>query len=376
MKKVLLVPDIKGWVIEDMAFGIKKSLSHKFDFTIKYSDGLSGGDVIDWKTDYEKYDVVYLMTPSYIPEDLKDYSKVITTFHGGPGTEGQANMIEIYGLKDMRISYVSNQTRKRLVEADFTSSDRISIPKGHNLSSYAKKKLNIKKVDKMDVREDGDCYRVGYTKKGFGLTNLWFTPHGVDIDVFTQDKVHDKFTCGYAGWAGYLVGIQKNHRRGRWILDAFGSSNFNLRIAAGIKIAGNRAEGDVRMIKKRYDNSKALQDRLDIRLYDHKDMPSFYRGISCYLVPDRLAGGPVPVLEAGAMGIPVICTDAGLCGDIIEDGVNGKIISSYTQFLNTIKFMEHNPDERNRMGKNLKEYVRENRSWDAVSKYWEDFING
>ena len=66
------------------------------------------------------------------------------------------------------------------------------------------------------------------------------------------------------------------------------------------------------------------------------------------------------------MGIPVICTDAGLCGDIIEDNVHGKVVNNYKQFLEAIKFMKHKPKDRNQMGQNLKKYVRENRSWDAM----------
>lgn len=377
MKKILIVPDIPGWVVESMAFGIIKSLKHKFNFTIKYSDELALNykkEVIDWKNDIDKYDVIYIMIPGYIPKGLKDYSKIITTFHGGPGTEGQAHELETMGLNGLRCSYVSNQTRDRIIKNSYKSGQKINLPKGEKIIEYCKNKLYIKDNDEIKVKSmGGNKFKVNFTKS-FDLHGLkWFTPHGVDVDVFNQDKIHDKFTCGYAGWVRYLMDVQKDHRRGHWILNSWNKLEYNLKIAAGIKIEGNSISEDISYLRSKY---VSLNHKLNVKLYEHKKMVDFYSGISCYLVPDKYAGGPVPVLEAGAMGIPVVCTDAGLCGDFIEDMVHGRVIKTYKEFRNTILWMKHNPKERKRMGKNLQEYIRKNRSLEAVSKYWENFLIG
>jgi glycosyltransferase involved in cell wall biosynthesis len=274
------------------------------------------------------------MIPGYIPKyfSKRDHSKIITSFHGGPGTEGQANQIKIQKLKKLRISIVSTQIAKRVKE-----------------------------------------YKLG---------KLWFTPHGVNVDIFTQDKIYDKFTCGYAGWAKYLLKenksdlrhiYQNEHRRGYWIIQAFNQFKFDLSIAAGIEAGGMDAERYIQRVKG---SCVSNSGKLKIQLYEHTTMPEFYKDISCYLVPDRFAGGPVPVLEAGAMGIPVVCTNAGLCGDIIENGVHGIIIRNEAEFLQAIKWMKHHPYEREEMGRNLQKYIRKHRTWNAVSEYWEDFING
>ena len=37
--------------------------------------------------------------------------------------------------------------------------------------------------------------------------------------------------------------------------------------------------------------------------------------------------------------------------------------------------MRENPDKRIEMGLNLKKYILENRTWEAVKHYWRDFFN-
>lgn len=362
---ILILPDIPGWVMESIALGIIDSLKDKFNFTMKYSDEMSreyGKEVVDWDKDIEKYDLIYLMLPSYIP-DVDDYSKIVTSFHGGPGTEAQADKIQRMGLEEMRISYVSYQTRCR-VESEYKSSQTFSkFAKIKNI----RRNLGLRDTDKLNLRPKNDIQiRAVYTKYGFNLKNLHFTPYGIDTDFFNQEKINDKFCCGYAGWARYLMDSQLDHRRGNWIINAWYEDKFDLSIAGGLKIHGNE---QILRFKKVHPYIKA-------GLYDRSDIRDFYKELSCYLVPDKLAGGPMPVLEAGAMGIPVITTDCGHCGDIIEDGYNGKVIDNFKDFKSAIQWMKSHPKEREILGQNLKNYIKQYRTWNSVSSYWEKFFKG
>lgn len=154
-------------------------------------------------------------------------------------------------------------------------------------------------------------------------------------------------------------------------MNAWNKGDFKLSIAAGSKDFGG-ARNQIKRFKPFVNQYK----KIEISLYNKDEMPNFYKGISCYLVPDKFAGGPLPVLEAGAMGIPVICTNAGLCGDIIENNIHGKVINNYGQFYEAIEWMKKSPIKRKKMGENLREYIREYRTWDAVAPYWEEFFNG
>lgn len=350
--------------MEYIARGIIGALGAKFDFTMKYSDSSVGKGVVDWGTDYDEYDLIYVMLPSYLPDGLNDYSKICTSFHGGPGSEPQADKIQRMGLEDMKISYVSYQTRCR-VEVAYKSSQ--AFPR-FTEEKVIRKKLALRETDELNLMVKNDVqYKAAYVKHGFNLQNLHFTPYGVDTDYFNQEEIKGKFTCGYAGWARYLLNAQKDHRRGHWIINSWRmeEDKYDLSIAGGLSKYGNA------------DILRLMMQNPGIRagLYDRDTIKGYYKDLSCYLVPDKYAGGPMPVLEAGAMGIPVVTTDCGHCGDFIEHGVHGIMVDSFNEFRHAIRWMKDHPLKRRQMGENLKQYIRQHRTWDAVAPYWESFFN-
>ena len=383
--KVLIVPDVPGWAVDSMADGIISALSDKFIFTKRYADNIAkdmGFPIIDWKVDYDKYDKIYIMLPGYIDNIIAgdyDMKKICTTFHGGPGTEGQADQLDRQKLNDLNISFVSYQTKKRVCDVTNNINRKMNIRLKEVVDiDWLKHELGFGDGEDKIVRFEGEerylkrltknKVNVVYRRKGYNLRNLSFTPHGVNIKRFKQDSIIGEPVFGYAGWARYILGAQKEHRQCDWIFNSWRNNPYKLKVAGGTKKYD--AKGDLTKLKYLFNMDKLV----DISYYEHNDVHNFYKSISCYLVPDKYAGGPMPVLEAGAMNIPVICTDAGLCGDIIEDGINGIKISTFKEFENAIDFMKNNKNEREKMGKKLGELVRETRSWDAVSKYWEDFF--
>ena len=94
-KKVLIVPDISGWIVEDMAVNIMEALKDEFDFTLQVAELEEGKPRFTWEQDLDKFDLIFLMLPSYVPARLPvDINKVVTTFHGGPASEGQADHLQ------------------------------------------------------------------------------------------------------------------------------------------------------------------------------------------------------------------------------------------------------------------------------------------
>ena len=369
--KILIVPDLSGWIVEDMAINIMRVLKDEFEFTLQVSEPDPNVPVFTWQQDLTKYDLIYLMLPSYVPADMDPamLPKVITTFHGGPASEGQGDHIQRAGFRDMRMSYVSHQTNDRISKNLFTNSHnfRKSIKPSEEITgSFIRNTLLQLRDDESYQILSNPEVRLQYSRRGFGFKNLFFTPHGVNMDDYKQDSIIKDFVCGYAGWSRYLLNAQRDHRRGHWIMDAQRQLVFNLNVAGGIP---KYNKDDIKTMKSAYSNIK-------VSAVEHDKMQDFYRGISCYLVPDKAAGGPMPVLEAGSMGIPVVCTDAGLCGDIIEDGVHGRKVKNYEQFVKAIAWMRDNPERRKQMGKNLQEYIRYNRTWEAVAPYWAKFFKG
>lgn len=376
-QKVLIVPDISGWIVEDMAINIIQALGDEFEFTLQIAEKDSGSyPVFSWDQDLSKYDLIYLMLPSYVPANMNPLllPKVLTTFHGGPASEGQGDHIQRAGFRDMRMSYVSQQTEDRISKYPFSNlkKERIKIDQVIDDKWIRESLLQLADDETYQIHSRPQVVpgyqemQISYKRNGFGFTNLFFTPHGVNVDDYFQDNVRDDFVCGYAGWARYLLDAQRDHRRGHWIIEAQKHLGFDLKVAGGIPKYNKK---DIKTMKAAFPKIKTLA-------VEHDKMRDFYSGISCYLVPDKFAGGPMPVLEAGAMGIPVVCTDAGLCGDIIEDGVHGRRVNTYEEFVNAIAWMRDHPEERKQMGKNLQEYIRKNRTWEAVAPYWSDFFKG
>lgn len=91
-------------------------------------------------------------------------------------------------------------------------------------------------------------------------------------------------------------------------------------------------------------------------------MEQVYAVVDCVVLPSYREGMPRSLLEAGAMGLPVVATDVPGCRNIVEHGFNGllceaKNAASLAQAMQTILAM--NSDERARMGSNGRALVAE-----------------
>lgn len=56
------------------------------------------------------------------------------------------------------------------------------------------------------------------------------------------------------------------------------------------------------------------------------EVPKFMAAMDCYVMPSYREGFGLTVVEAGAMGLPVICTDIPGSTDAIHDGYNGLLV--------------------------------------------------
>jgi glycosyltransferase involved in cell wall biosynthesis len=80
--------------------------------------------------------------------------------------------------------------------------------------------------------------------------------------------------------------------------------------------------------------STAERDRVRERLiyfggsFPHRDMARLYQAADVYVSPYRAEGFNMPVLEAAACGLPVICTRGGSTEDFVTDGFTRRIDST------------------------------------------------
>ena len=117
------------------------------------------------------------------------------------------------------------------------------------------------------------------------------------------------------------------------------------------------------------------------------DIRPYLMASDVLVFPSYREGFPNVPLEAGALGLPAIVTNINGSNEIIEDGVNGKIIQApldnngmrvndITNELYTImKWFFHHPEEVKRMGENARpiicERYEQHNVWKALLEYYK-----
>ncbi len=92
------------------------------------------------------------------------------------------------------------------------------------------------------------------------------------------------------------------------------------------------------------------------------------------VLPSYREGTPRTLLEAGAMGKPLITTDAPGCREVVKEGFNGYLvpIKNSKELANKIKILIEDKTLRDKFGKNSREYIK--KEFDikiVVKKYLE-----
>lgn len=172
-----------------------------------------------------------------------------------------------------------------------------------------------------------------------GLTNqekqkFYLVYNGIDTEKFNKyksvKKDNDRFTIGYAGRIANNKGIDI-------LLKAFVilTKKYN---NIYLQLAGND-DGYLKEVQQ-FINDNKLQNRVEY-LGCLKDMELFYKKLDIFVLPSvvREAFG-LTICEAMYCGVPVITTDSGAQSEIIENGVNGIIISKSNIDLLCIKMTE------------------------------------
>ena len=96
-----------------------------------------------------------------------------------------------------------------------------------------------------------------------------------------------------------------------------------------------------------------IKDGIITRFEETDDVRPYYEQCSVYVLPSYREGTPRTVLEAMAMGRPIITTDTQGCRETVEDGKNGFLVpikDSEAVAEKMIWFVEH-PAEIETMGK-------------------------
>jgi glycosyltransferase involved in cell wall biosynthesis len=170
---------------------------------------------------------------------------------------------------------------------------------------------------------------------------FYLAQHGVNTSVFNSEK------------------YKRKNDTEKIVVGTAGRKNSNCK--KGFDIVSKICESlGVEFITTTYGNKK-----LSLR-----DMPSFYNEIDVYVCMSETEGLCNPIMEAGAMGVPVISTRSGAAEEMIFDGKNGLLIERDGESLKKALGKIKDYEVRRSMSKEIEKNIIENWSWDVrVSDY-------
>ncbi len=173
----------------------------------------------------------------------------------------------------------------------------------------------------------------------------YYAPGGVDTEVFKKDHPDMYWELPIVGWAGSLKYHGRKLRGLDLVLDA---CNY-----AGYTFCPAIKENTYRTIDEMVD-------------YYNKE-------ISLYIDASSTAGRQNGLLEAGACGLPLMCTEVGIGKELIDNKCAIKIERDPNSIVDGLR---NAWGHRIKLGQNVEKYVRENWSWEEHVKKWEKIFEG
>ena len=106
---------------------------------------------------------------------------------------------------------------------------------------------------------------------------------------------------------------------------------------------------------------------------DYHKIAKLYHALDIFWVTSRIEGGPVPLLEAMASGLPCISTPVGVALDLIEHKKNGFIApyNNVEEFLELSMQLHNDLGLRCEMGEAARQTIIQKRSWEQSQEKLE-----
>ena len=139
-------------------------------------------------------------------------------------------------------------------------------------------------------------------------------------------------------------------------------------------------DGELKGKVQAFVSSKSLGDRV-ILAGERSDIPEILSGSDIFVLSSKWEGLSRAIMEAMAAELPVVCTDVGGSGELVEHGVNGLLVPAGDPeaLAQAIKSLLLDRNARRRMGKNgrkkiLKEFTLDRMIKDTV-RVCEEVLN-
>lgn len=211
--------------------------------------------------------------------------------------------------------------------------------------------------------EDRDYLRTSYMKAKFELLR-----NGVDLETFKFND-HDygnDHTLLFTGNMDYAPNVDAVHYFVEEIFPQIKKEMSGVRLV----IAGQRPIESVRRL---------AGESIEVTGFV-QDIAEMYNKASVVIAPLRFgAGTQNKVLEAMAMGVPVVCTDIGFKGLELISGQGVIHAPEKNDFIKAVISLLKDQELREKVGQEGLQIAREKFSWDGISRqlesYWEQVLH-
>jgi len=199
-----------------------------------------------------------------------------------------------------------------------------------------------------------------------------YIPNGVDTERFKpnpEDRLRVRKELGVDGFIWLAVGRFDPPKDYSNMLQAFARV---IRRApdAVLLIAG---DGPLRKTMEGVARELGIDKRVQF-LGIRRDIPQLMNAADAYVMSSSWEGMPMVLLEASAIGLPIVATDVGGNREVVLDGVTGFLVpprnpEALAEAM--LKMMSLPEEKRRAMGKAARKYVEDNFSLDRVVDMWE-----
>lgn len=265
---------------------------------------------------------------------------------------------------DNDISIIFSQTKYDMLAAKLASvmTRKKIILLGTSHNSYAW--LNNTSVKKMSwlIRATTDCYIAlasfvynKLKKLGVKEKNLVLLPNTIEYynwELKTDYSLNGPFRVVYVAFVypgkrqHFLIDILKKIKNKKIVIDCYGDTE-NAKYVNCIRkeISNAGLEGQINL-KGRIENS---------------NLRSILKNYDAYICPSFMEMSPVNILEAQAVGLPVLASNIGGIPDIIMNNTTGLLFErdNVTDAAEKLNMLINDKQLREKLGKNGRKYVSE-----------------
>ncbi len=246
------------------------------------------------------------------------------------------------------LKLIRKNARKIVYDFDDSIMHRSSKRANHNLKKRAKMFKDM--VNAADHVIAGNRYlkekTTPYTR------NITIIPTPINMAAYPQKKYSDNNDSIILGWIGATGSIHYLEKM-KSLFNILGKSFDNLKL----KIVCNTFFDCENMeVEKKIWNEK--DEVADIQSFDIGLMP---------LMDDPWSHGKcgLKILQCFAVGVPVVCSPAGVNKEIVKDGVHGFWANTQEEWIEKLKTLIKDHDLRKRMGMEGRKKVIEHYSVEA-----------